>query len=84
MYEYFFTFRSVTAAMKARQALEEAGIRATLARTPKTLQQQGCGYSLRVRTQNLHETKELLQRKETGFQKIYRKVANDRWQEVEL
>ena len=48
MYDYFFTFRSVTAAQSGAKRLEKAGISATMVRTPRNLQKQGCGYSLRV------------------------------------
>ncbi len=82
MYDYFFTFRSVTAAMRGSRILEGAGIKTTLSRTPRGLQQQGCGYSLRVRAELLRQAQELLTREEARFNKIYRKDPGGQWQEV--
>ena len=48
MNAYYFTFRSVTAAQRARRALTEAGVPAELRRTPGPLAKNGCGYCLRV------------------------------------
>ena len=82
MSDYFFTFRSVTAAMKGSRALERAGIKSALSRTPKSLQQQGCGYSLRVRAEALRQAQEILIKEEARFHKIYRKDAKEQWLEV--
>lgn len=83
MHDYFFTFRSVTAAMKGSQVLEGAGIKTTLSRTPKSLQRQGCGYSLRVRGEAWTTARLLFAREEVHYQKLYRKTEKDQWQEVE-
>ena len=84
MYDYFFTFRSVTAAMKGSQVLEAGGLRGMLFRTPKSLQRQGCGYSLRIKEENVSRVRLLFSREEVRYQKIYRKTAGDEWQEVAL
>ncbi len=80
--DYFFTFRSVTAAMGSSRALEQAGIKNQMVRTPTALRQQGCGYSLRVSEGRLHETKQVLGEASGRYQKIYRKEADGQWQEV--
>ena len=51
MNDNYFTFRSVTAAMQGSRILGDAGIASITVRTPKQLQQQGCGYSLKLRRQ---------------------------------
>lgn len=48
MYEYYFTFRSVTRAQAALVTLTQAGLRSTLVRIPKKLSQIGCGYALKL------------------------------------
>ena len=48
---YYITFRSVTFAQRGEQLLQKSGIRAALLRTPKWMESQGCGYSLRIRTE---------------------------------
>ena len=40
---FFFTFRSVTSAMRAQQLLSEASIGSGVVRTPGPLRKQGCG-----------------------------------------
>lgn len=82
MYDYYFTFRSVTTAMKGSRILERAGIKTLLSRTPKMLQQQGCGYCLKVRAGSLQAAQTVLLREDVRFNKIYRKEENGRWQEV--
>ncbi len=82
MYDYFFTFRSVTAALSASRALERAGVPSVTVRTPKDLRHKGCGYSLRVREELLPEARGALQSAGTGYQKIYRRAAGGGWQEV--
>lgn len=46
---YYFTFRSITGAQRAMRALEQAGLQATLLRSPKFLSMKGCGYALKIR-----------------------------------
>lgn len=46
---YYFTFRSVTPAQRAKRLLDQAGLGAALLRTPRALAGSGCGYSIRVR-----------------------------------
>lgn len=82
MNEYFFTFRSVTAAMRAAKLLTAAGIRSATVRTPNELRQQGCGYSLRVPERVYRETLQTLLRENAGFRKLYRRLPDGRWEEV--
>lgn len=48
MYEYFFTFPSVTLAQKALSELLQKGILAELIRSPKRISSYGCGYAIKV------------------------------------
>ena len=80
--DYFFFFFSVTAAMGSSRALEQAGVKNQMVRTPTALRQQGCGYSLRVSEGRLHETKQVLGEAGGRYQRIYRKEADGQWQEV--
>ena len=43
------TFRSVTPAQRGEGILRKAGIDCALGRTPRQMEEQGCGYSLRLR-----------------------------------
>lgn len=82
MYDYYFTFRSVTSAMEGRRALERAGVSAVTVRTPGELRHNGCGYSLRVREEQLAEAKRILETSRLRYQKLYRRKDGAAWQEV--
>ena len=43
---YYITFRSVTFAQRGEKVLKKEGIRCTLLRTPRWMEEQGCGYAL--------------------------------------
>ena len=51
-------------------------------RTPKQLQQQGCGYSLRVRGDAAARAKQALEQAEIQYSRIYRKDESGQWREV--
>ncbi len=82
MYEYYFTFRSVTAATRAGKVLERARVPNHLVRTPKQVQELGCGYSLRVKGENLLRAKTSLQQEKERYNRIFRKGKDGNWQEV--
>ena len=45
---YFITLRSVTHAQRGEKVLQKEGVRCTLQRTPRWMEEKGCGYSLRI------------------------------------
>ena len=49
MKQYMITFRSVTYAQRGERSLTRRGIGCTVMRTPKWMEDQGCGYGLRLR-----------------------------------
>ena len=48
VYEYYFTFPSVTFAQRSLSELLQKGILAELIRSPKKISSYGCGYAIRV------------------------------------
>jgi hypothetical protein len=68
---YYITFRSVTFAQQGEQLLQKKGIRCTLLRTPKWMEQQGCGYSLRLWIGDIHKPIKALQEAQVPFRKVY-------------
>ena len=68
---YYITFRSVTYAQRGEKVLNMANIRCTLLRTPKWMEEQGCGYSLRIPWHSVQVAVDLLRSKEVPFRKIY-------------
>ena len=55
MKQYMITFRSVTYAQRGEQSLGKRGISVSLGRTPKWMEQQGCGYGLKLRASNIQD-----------------------------
>lgn len=69
----FITFRSVTFAQRGEGLLRRAGIPCTLQRTPKWMEAQGCGYSLRLDVKDLGRSRELLQAGQVPYRKVYQR-----------
>ena len=78
------TFRSVTPAQRGEGLLRRAGVGCTLQRTPRWMEQQGCGYSLRVRHMDVVAAVSLLRAGDVPFRKIYLKGDNGTMEELEL
>lgn len=71
MKQYMITFRSVTYAQRGERSLGKRGISVSLGRTPKWMEQQGCGYSLRIKTEDIIPVVELLRENGVPLRKIY-------------
>ena len=84
MKKCMITFRSVTPAQRAERLLRAAGIYCSLGRTPRQMEQQGCGYSVRARYRDLNAVVELLQRNKVAYRKIYLRRENGALEELEL
>lgn len=67
----FITFRSVTPAQRGQRVLQKAGIDAALQRTPRWMEERGCGYCLRLRPVDLMRAVALLRRENVAFSKVY-------------
>ena len=68
---YYITFRSVTYAQRGERILQKEGIRCVLLRTPRWMEQQGCGYCLRLWTDEVKSALPLLQREQIPYRKVY-------------
>ena len=73
----FITFRSVTFGQRGQRLLEQAGISCTLQRTPRWMEQQGCGYCLKLRETNCQMAVAMLRHHQVPFQKVYRQVGGE-------
>ncbi len=67
----FITFRSITPAQQAHRLLRRSGVEAVLQRTPRFMEQQGCGYCLRLRPEDRMRALSLLQQGGLRFRKLY-------------
>ena len=68
---FFITVRSVTFGQRAERVLKKGGIFCTLQRTPKWMEEQGCGYCLRLRTDDVMPAVRLLQSTQVPFRRVY-------------
>ena len=82
-YDYI-TFRSVTFAQRGERVLQSAKIHCTLQRTPRWMEEQGCGYCLRLHARQLAAAAELLTREGVPFRKLYEQTAGGQLEEVSL
>ena len=68
---YYITFRSVTYAQRGESVLNKAGVRCTLLRTPKWMEEQGCGYCLRLWSGNVMPALQALRENRVPLRKVY-------------
>lgn len=81
---YYITFRSVTLAQRAEAVLRRSGISCHLQRTPRWMEQRGCGYSLQVRRETAARCVQLFQENGIVYSKVYEKYDEAAAQEVVL
>ena len=72
MWNCMITVRSITFVQRGQRVLEDAGIRCTLQRTPRWMEQQGCGYYLKLLNEDCRRGTELLRANQVPFRKVYR------------
>ena len=81
---YYVTFRSVTPAQRGENLLHRQGIRCNLQRTPRWMQENGCGYCLRLDAQQIGEAVGLLDRAGLPYRKVYSQNGAGDTEEVTL
>ena len=84
MYEFYFTFRSVTQAQAALVTLTQAGLRSTLVRIPKKLSQIGCGYALKLSAEDGYAAAVTLRRESVKFNRCFKADSDGQMEEVYL
>ena len=65
------TFRSVTLAQRGERALRAGGVDCVLQRTPRWMEEQGCGYCLRIWAQEVETAVEQLRQKGIPMRRVY-------------
>lgn len=78
------TFRSVTPAQRGEGVLRRAGLECSIRRTPRWMEEQGCGYSLQVRCADAPQCAQLLREGQVPYRKIYLRWENGSMEEVVL
>ena len=84
MKAYYVTFRPVTHGQRGEKLLREASVRCNLLRTPRWMEAKGCGYSLRIRTEDIAHIVELLRKNAVPMQKVYIQNEGGNLEELRL
>ena len=80
----YITFRSVTHAQRGEGILSGAGIRCAMQRTPRWMEEQGCGYCLRLRTDDIMSAVRLLRDAQVPFRRVYVQSGDGAVEEVRV
>jgi hypothetical protein len=78
----YITFRSVTLAQRGERTLRQGGIDCALQRTPRWMEERGCGYCLRIRPGDTLDSLERLRANSIHFSKIYTRKDNGSVEEL--
>lgn len=81
---YDITFRSITFAQRAERVLNNHNIRCSIRRTPRWMEEQGCGYYLQIHHTDVEAVLDLLYKKRIPYKKLYVKLEDGQMQEVVL
>lgn len=68
---FFITFRSVTYAQRGEQALRSAGYKCRLRRTPKWMEERGCGYGVELTAAGLGDGLRVLRQQQIPWRKTW-------------
>lgn len=78
------TFRSVTPAQRGEGVLRKAGLECNIQRTPRWMEEQGCGYSLRLRCRDVSLAVDLLRERGVPYRKLYTTREDGKMEEMHL
>ena len=81
---YYLTFRSVTPAQRGENLLRKMGFRCAIQRTPRWMEEKGCGYCLRLWTANVAPAVERLRKAQVPMRKVYVQGEDGRMEELAL
>ena len=79
---YFITFRSVTFAQRAEKLLNQRSVRVSLMRTPRWMEEQGCGYALKLWHNDVQSILRLLRENKIQLRKVYVQLESGDMEEV--
>lgn len=78
----YITFRSVTVAQRGERLLRGGGIDCLLQRTPRWMEERGCGYCLRLRPTELPLALQRLREGKIPYSKVYTRQPGGDLEEV--
>lgn len=80
----YITFRSVTVAQRGERLLKNSGVDCLLQRTPRWMEERGCGYCLRIRPTQVAESLRRLRDGKVPYSKVYTRRPDGAVEEVSL
>ena len=81
---YYVTFRSVTYGQRGEKLLSKEGYRCNLQRTPRWMEEQGCGYALKIRGNDVVPAVQLLRSSGLSPRKVYVQKPDGQLEEMNL
>jgi len=81
---YYITFRSVTFAQRGEKLLSLQNLRVSLMRTPRWMEEQGCGYALKLWTNDIALAVRLLREARIQLRRVYALNEDGQMEEVKL
>ncbi len=82
MKSFFITFRSITYAQRSEQALNRAGIRTHLRRTPRWMEERGCGYGVEATLRSLEDGLSVLRNQQIPWRRTWMMKPGGEMEEV--
>lgn len=84
MVSYLILCRSLTYAQRTARVLEQAGIRGHVARLPRSIAGEGCGYCVKISGRNIGGALDVLRREELSPKHVYTENSDGSFSEVAL
>lgn len=81
---YYITFRSVTFAQRGEKLLARQNLRVSLMRTPRWMEEQGCGYALKLWTNDIGTAVQMLREARIQLRRVYAQQEDGQMEEVKL
>lgn len=82
MKPFYITFRSVTFAQQGEKRLQNRNYRCVILRTPRWMEAQGCGYALKVWTNDIFPAVELLREYNVPMRRVYIQYQDGQLEEI--
>ena len=82
MQHYLILCRSLTYAQRASAALERAGVTAPIARAPREIKSEGCGYCVKVAPRRFRDALSVLTKAGVPYGRLFRQEDDGGYAEV--
>ncbi len=79
----FITLRSLTTAQRAESVLRKNGIVCSVQRTPRWMEEQGCGNGLKVGCADIEEALYVLKLNKISYKRAYLRGDNGRMEAID-